>query len=459
MSNLIGKGCELAADSRTVCMLDGTDTWVTLMYYAVLLAVVYGGYLWNRGTKQRANRAVLREAMDSGMASPPSLHPVIDHNKCIGCEACVHACPEFPAHRVLGVIRRKAHLVSPSDCIGHGACQAACPVGAISLVFGTAERGVDIPMVSAEFETNVPGIYIAGELGGMGLIRNAVEQGRQAMENIARRLRRAKGALDVAIVGAGPAGIAATLAAHEKGLRYVAIEQNSLGGTVANFPRGKLVMTAPAKLPIYGEMKFKETQKEALIEFWRRVEAQTGINIHYGERLENIECGGKGFLLKTSNNSYRVSAVLLALGRRGTPRKLGVPGEELPKVVYSLLDPAEYAGKHVCVVGGGDSALEAAHTIAEQKGAVVTLSYRSGAFSRAKRQNRDKVERLASEGRLRVELNSQISRIGRDAILLSCADGERRVKNDAVIVCVGGILPTGFLKDIGIQVETKYGTA
>lgn len=436
-----------------------TFSWTAAAYYLVPLAVIYGFYLVRRGRRQRANVRVYREAVETGMTSPASLHPVIDTTRCIGCEACVHACPEFPAHRVLGVVRGKAQLVGPTDCIGHGACKTACPVGAISLVFGTAERGVEIPAVSPEFESSVPGIFIAGELGGMGLIRNAIEQGRQALENLEKRLKKVPGALDVAIIGAGPAGISATLSAHEKGLRYVTIEQNTLGGTVANFPRGKLVMTAPARLPIVGPMKFTETSKEALIEFWRDVEAQTGINIHYSERMEGIDCEQRGFIVRTNRNSYRVSAVLLTLGRRGTPRRLGVPGEDSDKVVYNVVDPTEFAGKRVCVVGGGDSALEAAHSIAEQPGARVTLSYRSDAFSRAKRKNRDKIAECEARGSLRVMLGSRILEIGDGYVRVEDTEGVRRLKNDVVVVCAGGVLPTGTLKEIGIRVDTKYGTA
>lgn len=436
---------------------------ITLGYYLAPAVVIYALYLSKHRRKQLKNRAVFQEAVETGMTSPPSLHPVVNKALCIGCEACVHACPEFPAHDVLGVIQGKANLISPSDCIGHGACKTACPVGAISLVFGTSERGVDIPNISPEFETNIPGIFIAGELGGMGLIRNAVEQGRQALEYLAARKRKMEGGLDVAIIGAGPAGFAATLAAHEKGLKYITVEQDALGGTVANFPRGKLVMTAPVELPIYGQMQFRETQKEDLIDFWHKVEDQTGINIHYSEKLDNIEPQDNGFLVTTTKNSYRVGSVLLALGRRGSPRKLDVPGEELPKVIYSMIDPAEFAGKKVCVVGGGDSALEAAHTIAEEPGSQVLLSYRSDAFSRAKRKNREKVEQLVKDNIMRVEMNSQVTEIQQDSLVLSYErDGKKvseTISNDAVIICVGGILPTGFLKDVGINVETKYGTA
>lgn len=435
--------------------------WIWYTPYAVPILALYMFTVVRRHRRERENRGVLEESQEAGLMAPASLHPVIDTNICIGCEACVHACPEYPKHRVLGVIRGKAGLVSPSDCIGHGACKTACPVSAISLVFGTKERGVDIPMVSPQFESNVPGLFIAGELGGMGLIRNAIEQGRQAMESILARLgnRRSDGMLDVAIVGAGPAGLSATLLAHERGLRYVTIEQNALGGTVANFPRGKLVMTAPAQMPIVGPVKFAETSKETLIDFWQNVESTTGINIHYKERMEDLEPIEGGFRLDTSKNSYRARTVLLALGRRGTPRRLEVPGEELPKVAYTLIDPAQYAGRKVLVVGGGDSALEAAHSIADQPGAEVTLSYRSSNFSRAKRKNRDKVERYATEQRIRLMLESNVLSIDAREVELSERDQTHRIPNDAVIVCAGGILPTGFLRDVGIQIETKYGQA
>ena len=216
---------------------------------------------------------------------PPTLHPEIDHRLCIGCTNCVAACPEQGSHQVLGMIRKKAHLVGPTNCIGHGACKAVCPVNAITLVFGTAKRGVDIPFINPDFQTNVPGIFIAGELGGMGLIRNAVEQGRQAMVSIADLVKPPhQNTLDVVIVGAGPAGFSATLSATELRLKHVTVEQEELGGTVAHFPRRKLVMTQPADLPIVGKMPFTEVQKETLIDYWREVEQKTGIIISYDER-------------------------------------------------------------------------------------------------------------------------------------------------------------------------------
>ena len=220
---------------------------IEVLIYLVPALAVLGVFAWRRHRLHARSARARDDAVAAGLVEPPSLHPVVETLKCIGCGTCVKVCPEQPEHHVLGLIRGKAALVSPADCIGHGACRAACPVDAIQLVFGTATRGVELPRVSPWFETNVPGVFVAGEIGGMGLIRNAIEQGRQAMGSIAaRKGRTADGFLDVCIVGGGPAGISASLAAIERKLRFVTLEQDSLGGTVAHFPRGKLVMTAPA---------------------------------------------------------------------------------------------------------------------------------------------------------------------------------------------------------------------
>lgn len=435
-----------------------------LLFVLYLLPAVgiFAWYVHSRRRKELASIRAAEEAIAASMTEPPSLHPVIDPTRCIGCRSCVAACPEQYAHPVLGIIRGKARLVGPSNCIGHGACKAACPADAIELVFGTEKRGVDIPVVKPDFETNIPGIFIAGELGGMGLIRNAVEQGRQALESI----RKLDGLgrpnqLDLVIVGAGPAGIAASLGAMEARLRFCTVEQDSLGGTVAHFPRGKLVMTRPAILPIVGRMKFTETSKERLLEYWQGVERQTGLNINYKERVTGIarRPDGRSFEVKTTKKIYVTRAVLLTIGRRGTPRQLGVPGEKSSKVVYRLIDAEQYRGKHILVVGGGDSALEAAYSIADQPGTTVSLSYRSPAFTRAKPKNRDKVAQLAAAGRMNVLMNSSVREIRRDSVVIDI-DGEAVIlPNQGVIVCAGGILPTGFLKEVGIEVETKFGTA
>ena len=431
-----------------------TDTFAMLVYL-VPLALVLFFYLRRYKKKEQHHVTQLTESVQSGLTEPASLHPVFDPNRCIGSGACVTACPE----KAIGLIKGKGHLVKPAACIGHGACMAACPHDAITLVFGTAKRGMDIPRINPNFETNVPGIFIAGELGGMGLIRKAVEQGRQAMEAV-RKLQDKKFPLDVVIVGAGPAGLAASLGALEHKLRFVTIEQeDSLGGTVYHYPRNKIVMTAPMQLPVLGKVKISEISKEALMQFWQDVVKKTGLKISFSERMETITRDGNGFTVKTSRGSYQTRTVLLAIGRRGTPRKLEVPGEELPKVVYRLIDPEQYRGNHVLVVGGGDSALEAALAIADEPGTTVLLSYRGEAFGRVKEKNRQRLKEAETKGRVKVLLQSNVKKIEPQKLLLDHAGKMLEVKNDAVIVSVGGVLPTPFLKEIGVMVETKYGTA
>lgn len=430
-----------------------------LLYLIPITLLIGSYYFWQRRTQQQTLIKQQAAAL-AGLTQPASLHPVIDPNKCLGCGACVKACPEG---EILGLVQGKALLIEPANCIGHGACQQACPFDAISLVFGTAERGIDIPNVSDSFETSRNGVYIAGELGGMGLIRNAVTQGVQAVEGIVKTLRSArsrahKSDYDLVIVGAGPAGIAAALTAMHHKLKAVVIEQDTFGGTVAHFPRNKIVMTSPVTLPLVGEVKFRETSKEALLEFWRDIIDTHQPDIRYSQQMTGLEGDAGAFTVTTTTSTYKCSALLLCLGRRGTPRTLDVPGDEQNKVIYRLDDPVQHANQHVLVVGGGDSALEAASTLAEASCASVTLSYRSGSFSRAKPKNRDRANKLAETGRLRLEMESTVDSIGTDDVTLNLKAEQVTLPNDAIIVCAGGILPTGFLKSIGITVDTKYGS-
>lgn len=428
-----------------------------LLVYALPLAAIWLGWTWYQRQRSRAALEVLEDNRQAGLMEPNTLHPVIDPARCLGCASCVRACPE---KKILGIIDGKAALIEPTMCVGHGACATACPTDAISLVFGTATRGVDIPLLSPEFETSVPGIFIAGELGGMGLIKNAIEQGRQAIAaaaDLARKRPGGPGVHDVVIVGCGPAGISASLGALERQLDFVTLDQSSLGGTVAHFPRGKVVMTAPGHLPIIGEVKFGEISKERLLEFWDSVIARTGLKPRFEEQVTAIERQDSLFEVVTGKGRYRTKTVLLAIGRRGTPRPLGVPGEELSKVLYRLIDPEQFAGRRVLVVGGGDSALEAAAQLADQPNTDVSLSYRGTAFGRARAKNRDRVNQLVSSGRIKQLLETQVHSIETDRVHITSPKGPIELANDVVIICAGGLLPTQFLRDIGIEVETKFG--
>jgi len=429
-------------------------TLLSWLIYAIPAVWAVVLYLRRFRQRNREHQEALKASIEQGLMEPPSLHPIIDSTRCIGSSSCVKACPED----ALGIINNKAELINAAHCIGHGACLPACPVDAIKLVFGTEKRGIDIPQVNPNFESNVPGVYIAGELGGMGLIRKCAEQGRQAIDAIRAVLKPGTLEYDVVIIGAGPAGIAAGLGAIQYKLKYKLIEQEeSLGGAVFHYPRNKIAMTAPVKLPLIGKVKMTEISKEKLLEFWNAVVKKTGLKIDFRERMEEIQRIEGGFTVKTQKGSYPTCVVLLAIGRRGTPRKLNVPGEETSKVVYRLIDPEQYKGQRVLVVGGGDSALEAAVAIAEQKGSKVTLSYRSDAFSRVKEKNRTALKAAEETGRLRVMLKSSPTKIKPDLVTLKLEDKSVDIRNDAVIVCAGGELPTPLLKKIGVMFETKHG--
>ena len=433
-----------------------SQSYLTTLLYLLPVIIALVLYYRRHHKKETHYRARLAETVKSNIPEPLTLHPVIDTNKCLGSSACVKACPEH----ALGIVRGKAVLIQPDHCIGHGACEAACPVEAIQLVFGTEKRGIDIPQVKPTFETNVSGIFIAGELGGMGLIRKGVDQGKRAIETI-RKNKSKGGELDVVIVGAGPAGISASLAAKEAGLRFMTVEQeDSLGGSIYHYPRRKVAMTAPMTLPIVGKFNKYEISKEELLTFWNSITRDNGIKINFSERMDAIAKTGSGFLVKTSKNSYKTKNVLLAIGRRGTPRKLGVAGEEQEKVVYRLIDAEQYRALHVLVIGGGDSAAEAALAVAAERGTTVTVSCRGEEiYTRPKEKNRQQLKALADQGKVKVLLNANVTQIGADNVTLDHQGETVQLHNDAIIVCAGGTLPTPMLKEIGVMVDTYYGRA
>ena len=421
-----------------------------------LALIVLFVYLKKNSQNSKITEAKLEKAKKLGLHEPVSLHPVVDYETCIGSGACVRACPE---NDVLGIYNGKALTINTSRCVGHGACFHACPVQAISLFIGTEKRGVDLPHLTPEFETSIAGLYIAGELGGMGLIKNAVEQGKQAMQYLIRKMKKSPNAkYDAIIVGAGPAGISATLTAAENNIKFLTLEQDSLGGTVFNFPRAKLVMTSPMELPLYGKVKLSETTKTNLLSLWEDVLKKNNISINEQEKVESIEKVDDHFEVKTSKALYTSNGILLAIGRRGSPRKLGVPGEEKEKVAYRLLEPEIIHNQHILVVGGGDSAIESALLLAEENN-FVTISYRSESFSRLKPLNLDRINEAVAANKIKVIFNSTVNKIMDGKVILSLSNTLREIKNDLVYIFAGGEVPTKFLEKIGISISKKFGEA
>jgi thioredoxin reductase/Pyruvate/2-oxoacid:ferredoxin oxidoreductase delta subunit len=428
------------------------DTLFAFLFAAAITFFFVSRYAKNlKKAHMQARDSAEKGKLFSG--GPRGLHPHIDLSRCIGCAACTTVCPEGD---VLAMMGGQSAIVNGHKCIGHSLCAEACPVGAITMVMAGASMGADMPYLTLDHETSIPNLFIAGELGGLALIKNAVNQGRDVVDTLAKRAASRRPAAadvyDVLIVGAGPAGISASLRAIEKKLKYVTLERDEVGGTVAKFPRQKLVMTSPVEFPTYGKFKKLELSKEHLLAFWDMVLNRADFNVCAGEKVEDIKKGTDGiFSVVSSSNRYRAHAIILALGRAGEPRKLGVKGEELPKVMYRLMEADHYINKKILVVGGGDSAVEAAMGLAHQAGNTVTLSYRQERFGRVKDRNQKRIEECMRTGKLNVIFNSQPAEFTPEAVLLDVKGELRTIPNDFVWIFAGGLPPNSFLQKIGIE--------
>jgi len=423
----------------------------------IICAITMYFHLWKKKVTSKETIKKVAIAKEEGLYEPVSLYPHIDLNTCIGSAACVAECPEKD---ILGIVDGIATVINTSNCIGHGACFHACPVEAISLRIGTETRGVDLPHVNQNFETNTKGIYIAGELGGMGLIKNSVEQGQQAIESIVKSKKRSKeNVIDVIIVGAGPAGISATLAAKKHGLSSITLEQDSLGGTVYTFPRAKIVMTSPMDLPLYGKVKLFLTSKNELLSLWKKVISEHQLKIFEKTKVDSIIPSENDTfkIITNTGDEYISNNVLLATGRRGTPRKLNIPGEESQKVAYRLLEPEQIAGKKIIVVGGGDSAIESALLLKDEN--EVVLSYRKDKFARLKPKNKEKILEATNDNSVDIIYNSNLVSLENESALIKTDvdNAIKQIENDLVYIFAGGELPTAFLQKAGVEITKRYG--
>jgi thioredoxin reductase/Pyruvate/2-oxoacid:ferredoxin oxidoreductase delta subunit len=439
-----------------------TDSIVIYIFYGLILCLPLGFYMRRQVRREaRAQEAAVQGKVFSD--GPLGQHPHIDVSHCIGCQGCTSVCPEGD---VLGMVGGKAAVVKSHRCIGHGMCADACPVGAITMIQSPPGFSANLPYLTPELETSVPNLFIAGELGGLALIKNAVNQGRDCMDTIAQKLAsqpdrvREPGVFDVLIVGAGPAGISASLRAIERKLNYVTLERDTVGGSVSKYPRQKLVMTSPVEFPLAGSFKKTQLSKENLLAFWKTICDREDFQVQIGKPVETIRKHADGtFTVATPEAKYRAHSVLLAMGRSGTPRKLGVKGEDLAKVMYRLIEADHYVDKQILIVGGGDSAVEAALGLAMQRGNNVTLSYRKDAFARIKERNAQKVREAMTSGKLRVIFNSIPLEFKEQSVTLDTGGDVQEMPNDYVWIFAGGIAPNDFLKGIGIHFGPRDLTA
>lgn len=446
--------------------------WETLKSPAIVVAlapcIVLGGALLLLARRrleiqrfERSHRA-RTEAIEKGSHKARLLHPDIDLSKCIGCGSCVRACPE---DGVLDLLYGQAVVVHGARCVGHGRCAEACPTGAIALTLGDLSGRDDLPAITDEFEAvGVPGLYVAGELSGFSLVRTAVSHGNTVAESVARRrtadsTTRVQGVVDLLIVGLGPAGLACALRAQERGLSIQILEQaDAIGGTVATYPRRKMVMTQPIQLPQYGKLPRSEYLKEDLVGLWDSLVKKHALPVAFSTKLNSVSRSEDGvFTADTSQGNFRARNVCLALGRRGTPRKLGVPGEDLPKVAYSLLDTESYQGRRIYVVGGGDSAVEAAVGLSEQPGNQVTIANREGDWVRIKSKNESRLRKAEAAGRLQVLVGASTQAIEPEQVVVrvKTAAGSEvlKIPNDDVFIFAGGEPPFKLLKEAGVSFD------
>src|ERR1700730_5446844 len=426
--------------------------------------------------------------LDPGAPDYP--HPVIFPERCIGCHACVDACP----HDVLKIVNGIASPVARDQCVEDTSCQVECPVNPKACIVINTTKKIKprpVPTRDPSFMTNVPGCYIIGDVSGTPLIKNAANEGADAIKHIVRELQNGAGAepkagVDVAIVGIGPAGLSAAIAAKQFKLRYVGIEQDKVLATIDAYPKGKYVFFKPETMDSRGtiEVDGAGEQREKILESWIGAMNNNGVVINEGESCKKIEKAADGdyFVVQTEKGiareqvTYNARRIVLALGNRGTPMKLRLPGEEMKvtrdgrtedKVKYKLTDPEVYKKKRIIVVGAGNSAIEAAVDLVARRNGdqiafrpddeinEVTLVIRSDMKNDLKFGNKLQVYQCIDEGRIKAYFGTAIKEIrDGEVVLMNARTSEEKITipNDFIFAMIGGDRPTKFLESIGIKI-------
>ncbi|MDT7541758.1 MAG: hypothetical protein QOE33_1662 [Acidobacteriota bacterium] len=416
-------------------------------------------------------------------------HPVIITERCIGCHACVEACP----HDVLAVVDGFATPIAREQCVEDTSCQVECPVSPKACIVVNTTKAIPkrkVPARDARFETNVAGCYIVGDVSGTPLIKNAANEGadviRHVIEDLGQSPAEPNAQLDLVIIGAGPAGLSAAVLAAQAGLRYVAIEQDRLLATIEAYPANKYVYFKPETMQSRGgiDVPGAGAQREALLETWTRTIFERGVKVNERESCKSVRRAEDGdyFTIETEAGvakeprKYIARRVVLALGNRGTPMKLGVRGEDLrvvidgraePKVQYRLADPEAYKRRRIVVVGAGNSAIEAAvDLVARRDGDQITfrpdeetnevaLVIRSDMKNDLKFNNKMQIYDCIDSGKINVHFGTAIKEVRAGEVVLMNARTKEEtatIKNDLVFALIGGERPTEFLKSIGIKI-------
>lgn len=318
------------------------------------------------------------------------------------------------------------------------------------------------PELRAHNESNIPGLYVIGDLAGAPVIKLAMEQGYNVIEHIASksdaRLESGEG-YDIIVVGAGAAGLNAALAARDKGLRVLVLEKHKIANTIENFPEGKWVYAEPDETPPKGKLWLDGATKEDLIKRWHQIIRDNQLEVHTEEGLQSVERQRDGtFRVISEKAEYRAKRIILATGQRGDPRKLHVPGEDQERVYHQLYSPKHYKDENILVVGGGNSAAEAAITLAERNR--VVLSYRGDELYRLFKDNERRIRQLIAEGRIKPIFNSNVAEFGDGVAKLKVKrDGKETIEEvpfDHAFVLVGAEFPAKFLKSLGLRLENEW---